>query len=296
MKSRTFIRFMMLMMSISFLALSCSKDNHGDTIIDETEEQLPENRQDAETRINGKWQISEGDDVRSIEFLDGNTYVIEVGTSFAPQARLSLQARSHSAIKAQTSGSSSTKLFGSFTISADGKTITLDDIIRITITSISDESFTFTLTYLQGNRQQQLSAQYIASVDSSENTTLLARKWGFSAWADFDQANKKIFENHGFKPQDQGLQFTSSGTMLMRYLNFQSSTSVDPETGASREIITSVNLESDIYTWRWKDRQQRVIVFTGIDGHSSEINIVELTAAQLRATLENGTRWNLVVL
>lgn len=291
------------MMIFSLVSASCSKDGDDDgDIIDPTEEQLPINKQDAEAKIKGKWDVSTSGEVRSIEFLEEDTYILEVDASSSLVARKSpLSSRAALApngggLKAEIAGTGSTeRLTGKFTVSADGKTITLDDIVHITITGISEENFSFTITFTDDDREQSISATIAVAVDASAKTNLLARNWGFPAWADFDAPNVNIFESHGFKPQDQGLLFTTSGTMIMRYINFLQSSWVDPETGDISEVITDLSLESDIYTWKWKDSQQTVITATrGND--TFDITIENLTASELSAILSNDLRWVLEAL
>jgi len=293
MKNRTFIRLMALMMIFSFVSVSCSKDGDDD-IIDLTEEQLPANKQDAEAKIKGKWNISASGDVRSIEFIDGNAYILEVNASFAsPEARLSSRASNERGLRAETTEASSTaNLYGKFTVSADGQSIMLDDMAQITISGISEKSFTFTISFTDNDREQSVTATIATAVDASNKTTLLARNWGFSAWAEFDADNKVFFESKGFKPQDQGLQFTASGTMILRYISFLQSSTIDPETGQINEVITDLSLESDIYSWKWKDSQQTVITASR-NGDSFDITIQRLTTTDLSAVLSNDMRWEL---
>lgn len=302
MKNETFTKLIALMMVFSFMYISCSKDGDDDDIIDQTEEQLPANKQDAEEKIKGKWDVSASGEVRSLEFIEGNTYILEVSASSSllsrqpPLSSRATLAPNGAGLKAETAGAGSTeRISGQFTVSADGKSIMLDNLAKITINGISEESFTFTITFTEDDRKQSVTASIAAAVDASSKTTLLTGNWGFAAWAEFDVPNIDIFQSHGFKPQDQGLQFTASGTMIMRYISFLQSSWVDPETGQVSEVITDLSLESDIYSWKWKDSQQTVITATR-GNEAFDITIENLTASGLNAVLSNDLRWELSAL
>lgn len=306
MKNETFTKLIALMMVFSCMCISCSKDGDDDDIIDQTEEQLPANKEDAEAKIKGKWEVSASGEVRSLEFIEGNTYILEVSASSSlvsrqsPLSSRAALARNEGGLKAETTETGSTqRISGKFTISADGQSIMLDNIAQITISGISEESFTFNIKFTEDNRELSVTTTIASAVDASNKTTLLARNWGFPVWADYDLPNREIFESHGFKPQDQGLTFTASGTMIMRYISFLESSIVDPETGQVSEVITDLSLESDIYSWKWKDSQQTVITITSLSSGGDDpfdITIESLTESSLSAALPNGNTWVLMAL
>ncbi|MBD1433894.1 hypothetical protein H8B06_13735 [Sphingobacterium sp. DN00404] len=298
MKFIFFTRLLFIIATFSLLSISCSKDgdDNGDTT-DPTEEQLPTGKQDAETKIQGKWNVNASGEVRSLEFLDGDTYVLEVASSSSLASRKAiLSARAAHAglnggFKSETGGNNSTeKISGKFTVSADGKTITLGDIARITISGISENSFSFTITFIESNREQSVSATIVAPVATSQKTQLLVGNWGSSSWMYYEAADVRVLEGKGFKPQDEGFMFTATGTMIMRYINYEQSSSVDPETGLPSEVITNVSLDTDIYSWEWKDSQQTVVKVSR-NGDTFEITIENLTQSRLTARLENGNNW-----
>lgn len=293
--------------AICILTLSaCKKDNSQndkEEIIDPTEETIPANKHEAAAKINGKWSISSTGEVQSIEFLDENTYIMQVLPSSPLVANKpplytthTLLAQNNTNNKAENAvGSPYETIIGYYIISEDGKTIKLDNIIDITITGISETSFSFTITYLEDNRKQSFSATLSSPVDASSNTTLISGKWGSDKWASYDLPNKAVFERHGFKPQDQGLTFTSSGTMIMRYISFIETSYTDPETGEPTNTITNLSIESDVYSWKWKDSSQKVITAIG-GGDPFDINITTLTQTQLNAKLPNGNTWEMIKL
>lgn len=303
MKNETFTKLIALMMVFSCMCISCSKDGDDDDIIDQTEEQLPANKEDAEAKIKGKWEVSASGEVRSLEFIEGNTYILEVSASSSlvsrqsPLSSRAALARNGGGLKAETAETSSTeRISGQFTVSADGHSIMLDDIAQITISGISEESFTFNIKFTEDNRELSVTTTIASAVDASSKTTLLARNWGFPVWADYDLPNREIFESHGLKPQDQGMQFTVSGTMIMRYINFVESQPVDPETGQpGPSVITDVYLGADVYSWKWKNSEQTVITATR-GNEAFDITIESLTETGLNAKLNNGNTWAMVAL
>ncbi len=298
MKFTFFTRLLFIITTFSLISISCSKDGDDDgDITDPTEEQLPTNKQDAETKIQGKWDVNASGEIRSVEFLDGDTYVLEVTSSSSLASRkamLSARATLFSVtggFKSETGGNSSTqKIYGKFSVSTDGKTITLDDIARITISGISEKSFSFTITFTENNREQSVSAIIVAPVATSQKTQLLVGNWGFSSWMYYEPADVRVLESKGFKPQDEGFTFTATGTMIMRYINFEQSSSDDPETGLPSEVITNISLDADVYSWEWKDSQQTVVKVSR-NGETFEITIENLTQSRLTARLDNDNNW-----
>src|SRR5690606_14523352 len=134
-----------LLLSTTLFMNSCSKDGGGDKPEDQN---VPQNRAEAEQKISGKWSLSGSGDVKSIEFTSNSTYVLEVSTEsdLVPFAGINRQVSDFSSLKVKDSklasgGSigtlavaSTTRVSGTYTISSDGKTVNLDQIATITIT------------------------------------------------------------------------------------------------------------------------------------------------------------------
>src|SRR5690606_26541613 len=76
MKTRNYF-LLCLLLSAAFFMNSCNKDGGGDKLEDQN---VPQNRTEAEQQISGKWSLSGSGDVKSIEFTSNNTYVLEVSS------------------------------------------------------------------------------------------------------------------------------------------------------------------------------------------------------------------------
>lgn len=279
---------------------ACKKDNENEeNSIAPTEELLPANKQEAAEKINGKWNVSTTSEIRSIEFLEGDIYIMEVSNSSPLIIRKpTLVTRKWltrgSDLQSENASNSLTEFIkGTFVISEDGKTIKLDNIIDLVITSVSESNFSFVITFRENGRKQTVSATLSNPVDATDNTKLIAGTWGFDQWASYDIPNKAIFERHGLKPQDQGLTFTASGTMIMRYITFMQNTVINHETGQTSEILSNLSLQADVYSWTWKDSSQKIIKASR-GGESFEISVKNLTIKQLHARLPNGNTWEMI--
>lgn len=273
--------------------MSCSKelDDNGDGGDVDTEEQLPANKAETEQKIKGKWNVSASGEVRSIEFLNDDNYVLEVNASsplvagnFSTSSRLVASLDKRGSLKAETSASGTNRIFGKFTISADGKKIVLDELATIEIEGISAQSFKFTITFIEGNRKQSVTAAVVNPVDSSARTNLLARTWGFTSWDDFgeegyDQQEIAFLTANGFKPQDEGFTFTSTGTLIIRGIDL--STSAIVEGDSTQTVDMSASRSRTYGTWRWKDGQQRAIIVTGDEGDGSAEMVIDSLSSSI---------------
>lgn len=292
MKTRNYF-LLCLLLSTTLFMNSCSKDGDGK---DKLEDQnVPQNRAEAEQQISGKWTLSGSGDVKSIEFTSNSTYVLEVSTEsdLVPFAGINRQVSDFSSLKVKDSKlasigpigtlavASTTRVSGTYTISSDGKTVNLDQIATITITDLTETNFSFSITFKEDNTTIDVKLAATAPVDSSSKTTLLARTWVLQAWSsEFDTEELAAIADKGFKPEDQRFTFTTSGTFIATTISIESSTSpTQPGSPAPPETHEAF-LETEIGIWQWKDETQTAVVVTTIDG-SDEWSISNLTASSV---------------
>lgn len=290
MKRRFLRTIFLLSLASSVLYIgACSKDD--DPGQEQTE--LPSNETEARQRISGKWNVAASGEVRSIEFIEDGTYILETSAgltglaSLKPSGRVASIGRQGATapVVAQTNGTSGADFTqGGYTISADGKTITLGDLAVITITGLTENSFSFSITFTEGNRTLDITAAATDAVSDTQKTTLLAQAWAHTGWPSLSYLRQQeitYLTQAGFRPSDWRYTFTKSGTFIIRSVDL-SGILYAP---GSDEIETfSAEIYSEFGTWRWRDEQQTSVIIT-MDGESGEATIDDLTDTTLRLIL-----------
>src|SRR5690606_36822825 len=241
-----------------------------------------------------QWSLSGSGDVKSIESTSNNTYVLEVSSDWelVPFSSAASQGSNVSSLKINklaslgaigTLTSSTTQtVTGVYTISADGKTITLDEIATITITDFTETNFSFSITFKEDNTTIDVKLAATTPMDSSSKTTLLARKWVMTEWSsELGSEETAVAVDSGLEPEDQSFMFTSSGTFIATLISIETSTSPLPEGDPGPAPVThEAFLETEIGIWQWKDETQTAIVVTTEDG-SDEWSVSNLTASSV---------------
>jgi len=290
MKTRNYF-LLCLLLSAAFFMNSCSKDGGEDKLEDQN---VPQNRTEAEQQISGKWSLSGSGDVKSIEFTSNNTYVLEVSSEseLVPFSSAASQGSNVSSLKINKLASlgpigtlalpTTQTVTGVYTISADGKTITLDQIATITITDLTETNFSFSITFKEDNTTIDVKLAATTPMDSSSKTTLLARKWVMTEWSpELGSEETSAAVDAGLEPEDQSFMFTSSGTFIATLISIETSTSPLPEGDPGPAPVThEAFLETEIGIWQWKDETQTAIVVTTEDG-SDEWSVSNLTASSV---------------
>lgn len=292
-----------LLVLTAFATTSCSEsDLLGDEDRKE-EQQVPASKAEAEEKIEGKWNLSGSGDVQSVEFLADGTYILEVsaGSQLTPSSSkvggrgLVTRSAAQRANSTAPDGASGTVLTGTYTVSSDGKTITLDQIATITITSLTEANFSFSITFKEGNKTVEVALQPAPTVASSDRTNLLARTWGYREWPSDLFLDEEVVEltKLGLKLEDLKFTFTKSGTLVMVDAAVWSTSSPQPEPDPLNPDPAppipdqyGYELESWVIGWDWVDSQQNAIKLTVAysDGHeySADVRISEMTATSLK--------------
>lgn len=260
----------LVLFSVLFGFTACS-DKDGDGPGDDVQEQeLPKDKVEAQNRVSGKWNLSGSGEVRSIEFLSENFYVLEVSADASLSLKANAQPRNGQPIRVgqkiaslvadnNTANSNATTSFttGTYTISEDGKTITLDQTATITIQKLTDDTFSFSIAFEQDNKTFEIAMTAGTSVAPSDKTTLLTKTWELTAWPSFYSPEELAeLTNKKFKPQDEKIIFSSSGTVFLSTIAMEASTNTDP---AIPDTYTA-SLVTYAGVWRWKDDQQTTVV------------------------------------
>lgn len=283
MKTKNYF-FLILLLCTAFSLSSCSKEDGGDDKIEEPN--VPQNKAEAEQKIKGKWELSGSGDIKSIEFMDNSTYIMEVdaaSTLFsAVRTNTSLNGfgiknSKIASISPLQSGSFTKKRTGSYTVGNDGKTVSLDTIATVTIKSLTEESFDFSITFANGDRTVDISLTS-AFADTAAHTMRIVGTWGMVSWpADYSPEELSELSNKGFTPQHVRWTFANSGTFMMIGIAMESAVSPDPGVPATYHA----SLDTTIGTWYWKNAQNNAIVITdAYNGDSGDINVVDTTATR----------------
>lgn len=295
---RTFTNLFTLLMVCSLLFMSCSKelDDNGDGGNVGTEEQLPANKAETQQKIKGKWNVSASGEVRSIEFLNEENYVLEVNASsslvagnFSASSRLVASLDKRGSLKAATSASNTNRVYGKFTISADGKQVVLDGVATITIKKLTSEDFEFSIKF-EDQRTLNIVSNAIAVADTTSKTNLLARTWLFgTSWTssafDFSPSEIAFLTQKGFKAEDNQITFTQHGTFIESMVSLSQAMSNNPQ---DTTIELSARIETYFGTWRWKNSQQAAIVIKyNDDSEDEEVDLLVSNLTKDRVSIYN---------
>lgn len=273
----------------SFTACS-DKDGNGPEE-DPQEEQLPTNKAEAENKVSGKWNLSGSGEVRSIEFLNENFYVLEVSADASISLKVNSRQRSNQFVPvgqklASTIAANSNEknnattnfITGTYTISADGKTITLDQKATITIKKLTDEQFSFSIAFEADNKTFEFAMTAGTAVAPSDKTTLLTKTWELTAWPSFYEPEELAeLTKKGFKPQDEKIIFTSSGTVFLSSIAMEASTSSNPN--IPDEYTASLVTYAGV--WRWKDSKQEAVVVILSEEDPAELAVPNLANGEI---------------
>ncbi len=161
--------------------------------------------------ITGKWNLTSSSEYNSLELTPDQIYIIDKVAT----------------VKSTQSGSEF--LSGTFTVSVDGTTITLDDFGTMTISEVSDSSIVISVELEDGTTLDNWTCEEedIAVSDLSEKTLQLC-----NIWKTMDYESTK---NCGINPT---WYFSEYGTLLVQEKSSDS---------------TSCSFDNYAYTWNWKD-------------------------------------------
>lgn len=300
MKAKSYF-YLILLFCTTFSLASCSKDDNGDD--NTAQEDTPKNQAEAQEKIQGKWELSGSGDIQSVEFINDNTYILQISANsnllFANYKKGTIQKsasiRQPQAVvpTAQSTSTAPTFVTGAYTISADGKTITLDQVATISIQNLSGNNFSFSITFHDGDKKVEVSLSSTPSIDATSKTSLLAKTWVLQTWPNFyDSALIGLLTQAGYTPKNLlNMTFTPSGTFIDKGLSIN--TAMDPN-GIETTTFSSYQ---EIGTWRWKDSQQNTVIITIIDeeaGQSTgEVILHRLTSTELEINLGDAGRTTL---
>ena len=155
-------------------------------------------------------------------------------------------------------------VYGNYTMSADQKTITLENFGVITITSVGPNDFTFTLLLKGATTPVTIFSTVVASVASSAKTDLLCRGWKINkitvngTATTYPNASVTKFETI----------FSKAGTYFTTQVS-TSSTSSNPQ------------------QWQWKDANETLICYGPISSvctGDNQVTVNDLTSTSMKIT------------
>ncbi len=280
MKTKNYF-FLTLLLCATIIISSCSKEGDGGE--DKTEEQnVPQNKAETEQKIKGKWELSGLGEIKSLEFMDNGTYIMEVDAAsrlfVAGKATNSLnnwdfKKEKIASLSATQSEGATKRRTGTYTVDNDGKTVSLDTIATVVIKNLTEEDFSFSIMFTEDNKIVEISLTTAFS-DTSSRTMRIAGTWAMTSWPDFYSPEELAeLSRKGFTPQHVRWTFANSGTFMMIDIAMESAVSPDPGIPATYHAY----LDTTIGTWYWKNVQSNAVILTNEDG-SMEVGVVDTSA------------------
>lgn len=196
--------------------------------------------------IDAKW-ILDNSDYESFEFNDTGDYIVVYNTSSTTM--VSAQSGVFTAPKSVTRSDDGgdSVLLGEYESDGD-YAINMIGFGRLELTSVESENVSFSLTLEGESETVSYSANIASVVASSDNTTLLCRKWDLISYTEDGV-------DIGFDEGDaENVLFSKAGTYLIEYR--------DGDTGLAQ--------------WKWKSESDKTIYYTW-DGDWRENSYVTLT-------------------
>jgi hypothetical protein len=157
-----------------------------------------------------------------------------------------------------------TFLSGSYTISDDAKSITLINYGVMTINSLSDTAFAFTLVLNNSTDSITLSANPAPVIASSSKTDLFCRNWKIDKTYEYEKDTTILYPNAVITKFE--VIFSKYGTYFV--------------TDVYEGTTEYMNLQ-----WKWKDQSETVICYGDLTCNcngDNEVSIVELTNTLLK--------------